>query len=136
MTGRHDRTRPVSRSGAAGYLKKAGEFLESMRQAQQAGRWNAAGLNAVHCAISSCDAVLVYYTQERSAGSNHEAAVHLLASLAKVPEARQKADTLRKILHRKHMVEYEDRAVTTQEAAELAKLAERLHQWAAKLLEP
>lgn len=134
MTGRRDRTRPVGRSGAAGYLRKAGEFLESTRQALGAGRWNAAGLNAVHCAISACDAVLVYYTQERSASSDHEAAVHLLASLTKVPEARQKAEALRKVLHQKHMVEYEDRAVTAHEAAELAKLAERLHQWAEKLL--
>ena len=134
MTGQHDRTRPVRRSGAAGYLRKAEEFLESTRQALEAERWNAAGLNAVHCAISACDAVLVYYTQERSASSDHESAVHLLASLAKVPEARQKAETLRKVLHQKHRVEYEDRAVTAREAAELAKLSERLHQWAKKLL--
>jgi hypothetical protein len=78
--------------------------------------------------------VLVYYTQERSASSNHEAAVNLLAALNKVPEARQKAETLRKVLHQKHMVEYEDRAVAAREAAELAKLADRLHQWATKLL--
>jgi len=136
MAGRPDRTRPVHRSGAAGYFRKAQEFFESMRQALEDGRWSAAGLNAVHCAISCCDAVLVYYTQQRSAGSNHEAAVHLLASLAKVPEARQKAETLRKILHQKHMVEYEDRAVTAHEAAEMAKLAERLHQWAGQLLGP
>lgn len=134
MTGRHDRARPVGRSGSSVYLRKAGEFLDSMRQALDAGRWNAAGLNAVHCSISACDAVLVYYTQERSAGSDHEAAVHLLASLGKVPEARQKAETLRRVLHRKHMVEYEDRAVTAPEAAELAKLTERLYQWAAHLL--
>lgn len=43
------------------YLKKAGEFSESMLKARQAKRWNAVGLNAIHCTISACHAVSVYY---------------------------------------------------------------------------
>ena len=63
MAARRRPTRHVERSGAATYLKKATEFFESTQQAMAACRWNAAGLNAVHCAISACDAVLVYYTE-------------------------------------------------------------------------
>jgi HEPN domain-containing protein len=125
----------VERAGATTYLKKAAEFFESTQQAMQGGRWNAAGLNAVHCAISACDAVLVYYTEQRSAGPDHEAAAYLLSSLAKVPDARQKAETLRRILQEKHVIEYEDRTFTAHEAAELAKLAERFYRWATELLE-
>ncbi|MBI3333309.1 MAG: HEPN domain-containing protein [Candidatus Omnitrophica bacterium] len=135
MAARRNRTRHINRTAAEIYLKKAVEFFESMRQASQAGRWNAVGLNAVHCAISACDAVLVYYTEERSADPDHEAAAHLLASLVKVPDAKQKAETLRRILHEKHLIEYEDRAVTMSEAAELAKLTERFCRWARELLQ-
>ena len=120
----------MERRVAAQYLKKAAEFFESMQQAMQAQRWNAVGLNAVHCAISACDAVLIFYTEQRSASPDHETAVHLLSVLPKVPDTKQKADTLRRILHEKNLIEYEDRMVTAQEAAELAKLTERFYRWA------
>jgi len=133
---RHSRVRQVERKAAGQYLKKALEFFESMHQAVQAQRWNAVGLNAVHCAISACDAVLVFYTEQRSASPDHETAVHLLSSLTKVAEARQKADTLRRILHAKNLIEYEDRMVTAQEAAELVKLTERFYRWVHGLIGP
>lgn len=107
-----------------------------MRQAIAGGRWNATGLNAVHCAISACDAVLVYYTEQRSASPDHETAAYLLAALPKVPDARQKAETLRRILQEKHVIEYEDRAFTASEAMELAKLTGRFYHWASELLVP
>ncbi|MBI3320632.1 MAG: HEPN domain-containing protein [Candidatus Omnitrophica bacterium] len=127
-------THRIERAGAKRYLKKAAEFFESMQQAVADERWNAVGLNAVHCAISACDAVLVYYTEQRSAGSDHETASYLLASLQKVPDVKQKADTLRRIVQEKHLIEYEDRSFTSSEAAELVKLTERFHRWANDLV--
>ena len=100
-----------------------------MQQAIQAERWNAAGLNAVHCAISACDAVLVYYTEQRSTSPDHETAVYLLGLLTKVPDAKPKAETLRRILQEKNTIEYEDRDFTQREAAQLAKLTERFFRW-------
>lgn len=136
MAARRSPTRRVERSAALRYAKKAAEFYASMQQAMQTGHWNAAGLNAVHCAISACDAVLVYYTEQRSASPDHEAAAYLLGSLPKVPDVKQKAETFRRILHEKHIVEYEDRVFTAPEAAELAKLTDRFYLWARNLLEP
>lgn len=136
MAAKRSMTRRVERARAGGFLKKATEFFESMLQALQAQRWNAAGLNAVHCAISSCDAVLVYYTEQRSASPDHEEAADLLGVLPKVPDVKQKAQTLRRIVHEKHLIEYEDRAFTAQEAADLAKLTERFYRWAKGLAEP
>lgn len=134
MAARRSRVRHVERAMAASYFKKAAEFFESMRQALQAERWNAAGLNAVHCAISACDAVLVYYTEQRSTSPDHETAVYLLGLLTKVPEAKPKAETLRRILHEKNAIEYEDRAFTQRETAELATLTERFFRWAEGLI--
>ena len=136
MTARRDRTRRIERTAATSYLKKAAEFFESMQHALPASRWNAAGLNAVHCAISACDAVLVYYTEQRSASPDHEVAAHLLSALPKVPDAKQKADTLRRILQEKHVIEYEDRSFTPREAAELVKLTERFFRWAQEIVGP
>lgn len=134
MAARRSSIRRVARAGAQVYLKKTAEFFESMQRALAAGHWNAAGLTAVHCAISACDAVLVYYTEQRSASADHEAAAYLLSALLKVPDAKQKAETLRRILHEKHVIEYEDRAFTAHEAAELAKLTERFYRWARELV--
>lgn len=136
MAARHSAIRRVERTRAAGFLKKAIEFFESMQQAIQAQRWNAAGLNAVHCAISACDAVLVYYTEQRSASPDHEEAADLLSALPKVPDVKPKAQTLRRIIQEKHLIEYEDRAFTAHEAAEVAKLTERFFHWAQGLVEP
>jgi len=136
VAARRRETRRIERARAVGFLKKATEFVESMREALEAGRWSAVGLNAVHCTISACDAVLVYYTEQRSASSDHEDAAYLLGSLPKVPDVKAKAETLRRIVHEKHLIEYEDRAVTAQEAAEFAKLTERFYAWAKRLVEP
>lgn len=130
MAARHRQTRTVERSRADLYLRKSTEFLETMREALVAERWSAAGLNAVHCAISASDAVLVYYAGHRPAGPDHDSAADLLATLNKVPDAAAKAQSLRRILDRKNLIEYEDRICTAQEAADTAKLAERLHLWA------
>jgi len=78
--------------------------------------------------------VLVYHTEQRSASPDHETAAYLLSTLAKVPDAKQKGETLRKILHDKHVIEYEDRSFTAQEAAEVAKLTERFYHWAEERL--
>lgn len=134
MAARRSAIRRVEKVRAIGFLRKATEFYETMRQAMQAEHWNAAGLNAVHCAISACDAVLVYYTEQRSASPDHETAAYLLGALDKVPDAKPKAETLRRILHEKHLIEYEDRAFTASEAATLTKLTERFYTWAHGLI--
>ena len=130
MAKRPNRVRQVNRDEASVYLKKATEFFGSMQQAMQAERWNAAGLNAVHCAISSCDAVLVRRIGQRSASSDHDAAADLLSTLATLPDIEQKTQTLRRILKEKNLIEYEEREITHHNAAELAKLTERFYRWA------
>ena len=60
-------TRSVSRSAAVNYLGKAQQFSRAMLGSLDKGDWDAAGLNAVHCAISANDAVLVLSKGIRSA---------------------------------------------------------------------
>ena len=63
------------------FLKKAKDFYEIMLKARDTGNWTAVGLNAVHCAISCCDAMLTFHLGIRSAGEDHMQAVELLTRL-------------------------------------------------------
>ncbi len=78
--------------------------------------------------------MLVYYTEARSASPDHDTAAYLLGSLTNVPDVHQKAETLRRILQEKHIIEYEDRSFTAHEAAALTKLTERFYHWAQKMV--
>ena len=100
----------------------------------QTEEWNSVGLSAVHCAISACDAVLVRYTEQRSASTDHEAAASLLKALTDLPDIKQKTETYRRILQEKNLIEYEEREITPHDAAELAKLTERFFRWAEGLV--
>ncbi|HCG76839.1 MAG: hypothetical protein COZ37_01550 [bacterium (Candidatus Ratteibacteria) CG_4_10_14_3_um_filter_41_18] len=129
MPAKKIRTRTIERTEYKTYLKKATEFYETMLQAERMGRWNAVGLNAVHCAISACDALLVFYAGICSASDNHLAAIDLLLTSVKLPEVKSKSETLRKILVKKSLIEYENRDFIQKEAKEVLKLTERFYTW-------
>lgn len=134
MTPKKHKTRDVSRDHYTTYRKKAGEFLHTMEAALQNRGWNAAGLNAVHCAISSADALLVYHAGVRSAGDSHHDISFLLDQHVKDKDAGPKARTLSKIIDYKHLAAYEDRELTEAEALELAKITRRFFEWMESLL--
>lgn len=56
MTAKKIETKAIERTEFRTYLKKASEFYDIMLQAKEREKWNAVGLNAVYCAISSSDA--------------------------------------------------------------------------------
>ncbi len=86
MAARKLKTKAIERNEYKIYLKKAGEFYETMLQAKTTIKWNAVGLNAVHCAISASDALLVFYAGIRSAGDDHLSAINLLAHSVDIPD--------------------------------------------------
>ncbi|MBA3065824.1 HEPN domain-containing protein [bacterium] len=115
------------------YLKKALEFYQSMIQAEDSKNWNAVGLNSVHCAISACDAVVVFHLGMRSVSSQHRDAVELLDSIL-IKGADQKSGLLNRILAKKNIVEYEDRDFLEKEAKELIKLTTRFFEWVKEII--
>jgi hypothetical protein len=129
MTARKYKTKSIERSEYRIYLKKAGEFYEIMLQAKDMGKWNAVGLNAVHCAISASDALLVFYAGVRSTGDDHLSAIDLLSHSVELPDIKSKCETLRRILVKKSIIEYEDRDFSQAEAIEILKLTERFYNW-------
>ena len=135
MSAKKITTKAIKRSEYKVYLKKACEFYDVMLQAKEMGKWNAVGLNAVHCAISSSDAMLVFYAGIRSTSDDHLAVIDLLSNSIKLPEAKSKCQTLRRILAKKSLIEYEGRDFVQKEALEILKLTERFYDWVASRIE-
>jgi len=134
MTARKYRTKDVRRERFTGYKKKADEFRSAMKSSMDARHWNAAALNAVHCAISSADALLVYFGGVRSASESHHDVAGLLLQHVKDDQVRQKMQALSKILDKKNVAAYEARELTEPEARELEKVTQRFFDWAMSLL--
>jgi len=84
-------------------MKKASEFYQSMTRAEESQNWNAVGLNSVHCAISACDAVVVFHLGLRSVSAQHRDAIELLGSIP-APEVGKKSGLLNRILAKKMLL--------------------------------
>ncbi len=115
------------------FLKKANDFYEIMLIARDTEKWTAVGLNAVHCAISCCDAILTFHLGIRSASENHMQAVDLLMRLPKATEYSE-INTFKKIIVKKNLIAYENREFRQTEAIDILKLAERFYRWATSKL--
>ena len=111
------------------FWNKAGQFYEMMEHAQKTGKWAALGLNAVHCAISTSDALLVRYLGQRSAGDDHIQAAVVFSRLP-VEGADSQAANLKRIIAKKNAIAYENREFRQSEALEISKQTERFYQWA------
>lgn len=134
MTPKKINTVAIEKNRYRTYLKKASDFYDTMLNAQRLEKWNAVGLNAVHCAISSTDAMLVFYAGIRSASDDHLSAINLLSTSVNLSDAASKCETLRKILVKKSIIEYEDREFTQKVALEISKLTERFYRWVTSCL--
>ena len=91
---KHLKTRAVDQNEYVAYWNKAEEFYETMQHAYKNRMWAAVGLNAVHCVISSCDALLVKSQGIRSASEDHMQAIELLTH-APVAGIEKQAATVR-----------------------------------------
>ena len=110
------------------FLKKAKDFYEVMLNARDTGNWTAVGLNAVHCAISCCDALLTFHLGIRSSDEDHIQAVDLLLRLP--PDIdKGEANTFKRIIVKKNIIAYECREFRQTEAIDILKLAERFYRW-------
>lgn len=121
------------RSAAQDYFKKATDNYQGMLLAIERNNSNAAATLAIQCGISAADAICVFEKGIRSVSGDHFDVCGIVESLA-LPEALGKARTLRKIIAKKNMVQYERRNIFQDEAEEMAKLADRFYQWVSSIL--
>lgn len=128
------RTRAVSKTEAKIYLDKAEQFLRAMREAMKNEDWDAVGLNAIHGAISTNDALLGSHHGVRPSSPSHSDAAMLLNQYEKSEDAKKNATRLDRMIRRKNLVEYEGRKLKESEATKLASDAERFFDWVKSML--
>ena len=130
------RVRETDKFKYKNFLKKADEFHLEMRNALSGKRWNAVGLNGIHCLISSCDALTTYFLGKRSAGERHEDVAKLVNEIRDFDDSvrKEKVNQILSILRPKTRVEYDSDLFTEKEAALLSKQVERFYVWAKKTL--
>ena len=127
------KTRNVDKHKYTNYLKKADEFFEIMKDSFSKRKFNAAVLNAIHCAMSSADALSVFYKGVRHAGERHEDAVSLLNTLG-LPDMQTKNRELLDLLRIKNSAEYEEKLMTETNASDSIRNAERFNKWVKEML--
>ena len=124
------KTRRVERRRSENYLKKAEEYDKTMEACFTNGQWNACILNAIHCGISSIDALTVYLLELRHAGDRHLEAIELLKRTQLDPdELDSKSMQFSFLLSIKNVAEYEDRLMDEKDAQNAMKAANRIFSW-------
>ncbi len=119
------KTRDVQRAAYTNFVQKAQECFNASQKALQGQQWNATAINAIHCTISACDAMCVYFLGKRSAGEDHNQAVVLFKTIKNTEEFTTNANRIVRILRMKNMAEYEERLVYKNEAEKMFKDCER-----------
>lgn len=127
------RTEKLGREKHGTYLSKADEFYQLMKKAEADGLWDGAALNAVHCSISSCDALTTFYLGLRSKGGKHEDVV-LLMKRINTSGIQEKIKRLLDVLSVKNLVEYEAGELRENDAKRVVKEAEEIYSWVKQLL--
>lgn len=128
------RTTSIPKTDYVNYLKKAEEFLSTMQDSLIRQKWNSAGLNAIHSAISAADALLVCLHGVRSTSPKHDDIIRLLSNLVKHKNIEQNINHLRSLIAMKNIVEYDQRLLIQSEATTLSKHAERFSKWVKSIL--
>ena len=127
------KTKAVAQSEYVIFWNRAEEFYESMQHAYQNRMWASVGLNAVHCVISVCDALLVKSQGLRAAGDDHMQAVELLGH-ASIEGIEKQKGTVRRIIAKKNAIAYDNKEFRERDASDIFKQAERFYQWAFEYL--
>lgn len=128
MTPKKLKIRQEERTAAGDYLKKAEDNLKAMFAAIKESNFNAAGTLALQCAISSADAICVHEKGVRSISQDHFDVCDLVSSIT-LPDAKEKANILKRIIGKKNLIQYERRNIFQSEADEVVKAATRFYQW-------
>ena len=131
---KNDDVRATPRGDARAALAKCQEFTASAHDALGSGKWNSAGLSAIHAGIAAADAALIASAGLRSASQDHGAVLSLLEQ--QVPEFNGgQRRQLGGLLKMKNQVAYERRLLNEVEARQLVDHAARLSRWAAGVVD-
>ncbi|HHT9137770.1 MAG TPA: hypothetical protein ACFYEK_11085 [Candidatus Wunengus sp. YC60] len=127
------KTKAVDKNQYQAFITKAKDFAFMMDISLEEGKWNSAGLQAVHAVISASDAVIVYYGGVRSAEVDHREVVGLLQDIiGKDVSAAGRHVSM--VIAKKNLVEYEERLISQAEARDMTEHAKRFLAWVIGIL--
>lgn len=124
----------IPKEDAPKYLRKAEEFIGTMNDCLVKGHWNSAGVMAVHGVISAHDALTVGLLGRKCTGQKHDDAVSLSKSLPAIRSLDENVTRFLRIIVKKSVVEYGGRGLKPDEAAAMAKDAEKFVDWVRTVL--
>jgi hypothetical protein len=101
-----------------------------MEEALNRRQWEAAGVNAVHAAISANDAVLSALRGLKPASADHKDAARVLMD----EDAQKAGKRLGVIVAKKSRVEYDDKRFTEKEARSIILDTRRFLEWAKSII--
>jgi hypothetical protein len=127
-------TRQVARSTAKVFWNRSVQCAVFMEEALDRGQWEAAGVNAVHAAISANDAVLSALRGLKPASSDHKDAARVLMSQLKDADAQKAGKRFGVIVAKKSRVEYDDKRFTEKEARDIVLDTRKFLEWAKSVL--
>ena len=124
-------TQKVEKHLYSNYLEKAQEYLEGMKDELANKRWNLVVLAGVHCTISACDALTIFFLGKKHKGIKHADAAKLLTSIEGLDpkELAEKSSQFISILDFKTPVEYDKTVFKESNVRELVKRVERFYSW-------
>ena len=131
---REPQTRQVDRSTARVFWIRALQCAAMMEEALNRRQWEAAGVNAVHAAISANDAVLSALRGLKPASADHKDAARVLMSQLKDEDAQKAGKRLGVIVAKKSRVEYDDKRFTEKEARSIIFDTRRFLEWAKSII--
>lgn len=120
------------------HLGRARQFADGMKffQEELGAYASAAGLLAVHSAISYSDAVLIGLSGRRSRSENHQEAVRALRrACGKANVDRDGILHFQRLVSVKTDISYGDRQIDNERIAALCIAAERFQVWAERILQ-
>ena len=129
------KTSDVEKSLYVNYLERAQQCIRAAENSFSKQDWTAATINAIHCCISACDAMCIYFLGRRYTGDDHANAVKLFRAInPNDEEIKTNVNRFIRTIRIKSMAEYEERLVFKFEAEKLLKDCERFFEYAKKKL--
>ncbi|MFA5246484.1 MAG: hypothetical protein WC408_01170 [Candidatus Micrarchaeia archaeon] len=123
------RTAKIERHHSADFLEKAEQFHNGMIDSMQRGDYAQACSSAIHCVISSCDAVTAFHLGLKSNSQRHEDQAQLVRRLT-IPDAFEKSRQISQVISAKSRIEYSTEMPSQKQALTLTLQAERIYKWA------
>ncbi len=127
-----DVTTHVDRKEWPSYFRTATELYDSMMMNYQDKRFRAAGIDAIHMAISTSDALMISMDSRKA--TNHAYSITLLKKRITTPKGIEAVKAFEKILSEKTRLEYDGGDLDENSARMLIEKAELLYEFASEKL--